>query len=120
MTREELAQRIIDIDFYGARDAEATVESVAEEIATNPEDVIAYLLDMIDDLQAQKGEKEMQEQNLIMYHGQASKDPWAMVPDDLGDRIISTTMKAIKEAYKEFMDDLLLEAQEAYQKGAGA
>ena len=56
----------------------------------------------------------MQEQNLIMYHGQASKDPWAMVPDDLGDRIISTTMKAIKEAYKEFMDDLLLEAQEAY------
>ena len=52
MTREELAQRIIDIDFYGARDAEATVESVAEEIATNPEDVIAYLLDMIDDLQA--------------------------------------------------------------------
>ncbi len=52
--------------------------------------------------------------NLIMYHNQASKDPFAMIPDDLGDRIISTTMKAIKEAYKEFMDDLLLEAQEAY------
>ena len=52
--------------------------------------------------------------NLKMYHGQASKDPWAMVPDDLSERIISTTMKAIKEAYKEFMDDLLIESMEAY------
>ncbi len=52
--------------------------------------------------------------NLIMYHGQASKDPFAMVPDDLGDRIISTTMKAIKEAYNEFMDDLMMESLEAY------
>jgi hypothetical protein len=52
--------------------------------------------------------------NLKMYHGQASKDPYAMIPDDLSERIISTTMKAIKEAYKEFMDDLLIEAQEAY------
>ena len=52
--------------------------------------------------------------NLIMYHGQSSKDPYAMIPDDLSERIISTTMKAIKEAYKEFLDDLLIEAQEAY------
>ena len=52
--------------------------------------------------------------NLKMYHGQAAKDKYAMIPDDLGDRIITTTMKAIKEAYKEFMDDLMQEAQEAY------
>lgn len=52
--------------------------------------------------------------NLIMYHGQASKDPYAMIPDDLSERIISTTMKAIKEAYKEFLDDLLIESMEAY------
>ena len=52
--------------------------------------------------------------NLKMYHGQASKDPFAMIPDDLGERIISTTMKAIKEAYNEFMDDLMMESLEAY------
>lgn len=56
----------------------------------------------------------MTEQNLLMYHNQASKDPYAMIPDDLSERIISTTMKAIKEAYKEFFDDLLIESMEAY------
>lgn len=56
----------------------------------------------------------MQENNLKMYHGQATKDKYAAIPDDLGERIITTTMKAIKEAYDEFMDDLLMEAQEAY------
>ena len=49
---ELLAQRIIDIDFYGARDAEATPESIAEDIKTNPEAVISYLLDMIEEYQA--------------------------------------------------------------------
>lgn len=53
-------------------------------------------------------------ENLIMYHNQASKDPYASIPDDLSERIITTTMKAIKEAYKEFLDELLIEAQEAY------
>ena len=52
--------------------------------------------------------------NLKMYHNQASKDPWAMIPDDLEPRIISTTMKLIREAYTEWLDDLMLEAQEAY------
>lgn len=56
----------------------------------------------------------MQDNNLKMYHGQATKDKYAAIPDDLGERIITTTMKAIKEAYDEFMDDLLMEAQEAY------
>lgn len=52
MTTLELAQRIIDVDFYGAMDAEATPESIAEEIKTKPEAVISFLLDMIEDYQA--------------------------------------------------------------------
>ena len=52
MNTLELAQRIIDIDFYGARDSEATPETIANDIKTNPEAVIAFLLDMIDDYQA--------------------------------------------------------------------
>ena len=52
--------------------------------------------------------------NLKMYHGQAGKDKYAAIPDDFSNRIIETTIKAIKEAYNEFMEDLLQEAQEAY------
>jgi len=52
MSKLELAQRIIDVDFYGMRDAEATPESIANDIETNPEAVIAFLLDMIEDYQA--------------------------------------------------------------------
>lgn len=52
--------------------------------------------------------------NAKMYHGQAEVDKFAKIPDDLTDRIIETTMKAIKDAYQEFMDDLMQEAQEAY------
>lgn len=52
--------------------------------------------------------------NAIMYHNQAEVDDFAKVPDDLSERIITTTMKAIKEAYNEFMNDLMIEAQEAY------
>ena len=48
-----------------------------------------------------------------IYHGQAEKDVFATVPD-LSDRIIRTTMREIKEAYDEFMSDLLMESQEAY------
>ena len=56
----------------------------------------------------------MNEQNLKLYHGQATKDKYAMIPDDLSDRIITTTMKEIIAAYLESLDDLMLEAQEAY------
>ena len=55
----------------------------------------------------------MNNKGLKMYHKQADKDIFAQVPD-LSDRIIKTTMKEIKEAYKEFMEDLLLESMEAY------
>ena len=49
---KDLAQRIIDIDPYGARDAEETPETIAEKIKTDPETIIEYLLDIIEDLQA--------------------------------------------------------------------
>lgn len=49
-----------------------------------------------------------------MYHNQTTIDKWAKVPDDLPSRIIETTMQAIMDAYDEFMQDLLQEAQEAY------
>lgn len=48
----ELAQRVINVDFFGARDAGATVESVAQDIIIDPLTIINYLLDVIDDLQA--------------------------------------------------------------------
>lgn len=48
----ELAKRIIDIDFYGARDAEETPETVAEKIKNEPEVVIEYLVSIIEDYQA--------------------------------------------------------------------
>lgn len=52
--------------------------------------------------------------NALMYHNQAEVDEWAKVPDDIGTRIIETTMKEIIQSYLESIDDLLLEAQEAY------
>lgn len=51
---------------------------------------------------------------LKMYHYQAERDIFAEIPD-LTERIIQTTMKAIQEAYEDsLLQDLLLEAQEAY------
>lgn len=52
--------------------------------------------------------------NAKMYHNQADVDKFAKLPDDLEPAIISTTMKLIFESYEEFIDDLMLEAQEAY------
>ena len=49
----------------------------------------------------------------IMYHGQATIDKEAKT-NDRRYEIPSASIKAIKEAYKEFLDDLLLESQEAY------
>lgn len=48
----ETAQRIIDVDYYGAMDASATALSVAQDISKEPLTVINYLLDVIEDLQA--------------------------------------------------------------------
>lgn len=49
---ETIAQRIIDIDFYGSRDAGETPESIINQIINNPADVFNFLLDFIDNLQA--------------------------------------------------------------------
>lgn len=52
---------------------------------------------------------------LKIYHGQADKDIYAdkyhksEIPG-----IATSTMKDITDAYKEFMQELLLESQEAY------
>jgi hypothetical protein len=48
----ELAERIISIDPFGARDAEETTETIAEQIKTDPESVIEYLLNIIEELEA--------------------------------------------------------------------
>lgn len=47
------------------------------------------------------------------YHYQASEDKFAKQPDEYTG-YITASMKDIKAAYKEFIQDLLLEAQEAY------
>ena len=51
--------------------------------------------------------------NAIMYHGQAEIDKYAKEPDEKPG-IMTASLKAIQEAYQEFIDDLMLEAQEAY------
>ena len=52
--------------------------------------------------------------NAKMYHNQADIDEYAKIPDDIENRIITTTMKDILASYLESIEDLLLEAQEAY------
>lgn len=48
-----------------------------------------------------------------MYHGQANIDKYAKV-EDYFDNIPRTSTKQIKEAYNEFLNELMLESQEAY------
>lgn len=45
----ELAQRIIDIDFYGARDADETPETIAETIKNDPLGVIQWLVELLEE-----------------------------------------------------------------------
>lgn len=49
MTTKELAERIYKAFIYDMRDADATVESVEEDIKTNPQEVIAFLLDYVEE-----------------------------------------------------------------------
>ena len=46
-----LAERIINLDFYGARDAGETPETIEKTIEKNPEIVIEWLLDYIDEME---------------------------------------------------------------------
>ena len=48
-----------------------------------------------------------------IYHGQASIDKYAK-KDDIKSEIAMVSLKQIKESYKEFLDDLMIESQEAY------
>ena len=47
-----IAQRIYDIDPWGARNEDATPETIAESIKDDPIPVIMYLLETIEELQA--------------------------------------------------------------------
>lgn len=51
-----------------------------------------------------------------IYHGQAGVDKHAkyIYKDEQIPYIITASYKQINESYKEFMDDLMLESQEAY------
>lgn len=46
-----LAEKILDLDPYGARDADATEESVIQDMLNDPLTVISYLIDYIDEMQ---------------------------------------------------------------------
>lgn len=49
---QELAQRVMDVDFYGAMDADETPATIAETIKNDPLTIIDYLLNVIDEYQA--------------------------------------------------------------------
>lgn len=51
--------------------------------------------------------------NSKVYHGQADIDKWAKYGESESG-IVTASLKQIKEAYQELMNDLLLESQEAY------
>lgn len=48
----DLAARVYSLNPYDADDNDTTPADIAETIRTNPAEVIKYLLDIIDDLQA--------------------------------------------------------------------
>lgn len=52
MDIKELAQRIYDIDVYEMRNNDTTTEDIEKDIISNPTEIINYLLDIIDELQA--------------------------------------------------------------------
>jgi len=50
--RNELAQRIYDIDPWNARNEDATPENIAASIKDDPLPVIQYLVELVEELQA--------------------------------------------------------------------
>ena len=52
MILNDLSKRIIDIDPFGARDADETPETIAKKLVDDPLTVIEYLVETIEDLQA--------------------------------------------------------------------
>jgi hypothetical protein len=47
-----LAERVYNLDIYEMSNNDTTPADIAEEIRNNPTEVIRYLLDIIDELQA--------------------------------------------------------------------
>lgn len=50
--RDELAQRIYDLDVYEAWDADQMPDTIADMIYNDPLSVIEYLVSMVEDMQA--------------------------------------------------------------------
>lgn len=50
--REELGQRVYSVDVYEAMNNDETPATLAEAIRTNPNGIIRFLLDVIDEYQA--------------------------------------------------------------------
>ena len=50
--RADLAARVYSLDIYEMRNNDTTPADIAETIQNNPAEVIRYLLDIIDELQA--------------------------------------------------------------------
>ena len=48
----ELAERVYNVDIYEARNNDETPETLAEAIRTNPNGIIRFLLDRIEELEA--------------------------------------------------------------------
>lgn len=48
----ELAQRLYDLDIYGAQDCDETPETIADTIKVDPLSIIEHLVDIVEDLQA--------------------------------------------------------------------
>ena len=49
-TIKDLANRLYNLDVYGARNEDETPETIAETLTHDPLAVVEYLLNMIDDL----------------------------------------------------------------------
>ena len=58
--------------------------------------------------------KNTENKGIRTYHYQASEDIFAKMETNDTPGIATTTIRQIKEAYNELMQDLILEAMEAY------
>ena len=48
---QDLAERIYNLDIFGFQDSDGSPEAIAEAIKTEPETVIKYLLDYIEEIE---------------------------------------------------------------------
>lgn len=55
----------------------------------------------------------MKDKGNRLYHYQVEMDEYARIGNK-DPRIVTTSLKQIKDSYKEFLEELMLESQEAY------